>query len=85
MKYVEIYHLNDDGTQRIIATCELHEDEVMCRGDESFVQSLTEEGIRDYSAQAKGNLLPSAGERFLEQLKFNFKSGYLLTSDIMEK
>lgn len=84
MKYVEIYKLKNDGTQEIIVTCELKEDRVICKGGENFIEYLKKEGILNYSDLPR-KLFPKDGLRFLEQLKFNFKSGYLNASDIKEK
>lgn len=86
MKYIEIYKLKNDGTQEIIAICSLKENKVVCQGDENFVKSLEEDGILDYSSSSSfKKLFPKDGLKFLEQLKFNFKSGYLNASDIKDK
>jgi len=87
MKYIEFYKLNNDGTQATIATCQLsNEGVVECKGSENLVENLKKDGIKDYSDNS-GNtrLFLKDGLRFLEQLKFNFKSGYLNASDILEK
>lgn len=85
MNYVEIYKLENDGSQKILAVCKLSDNQVICEGDETFIQNLAEEGIRDYSSENKPKLFPKDGIKFLEQLKFNFKSGYLNASDIKTK
>lgn len=83
MEYVEIYKLQNDGSQKILAVCKLIGDQIICEGDEVFIKNLTEEGIFDYmSGEARIKLFPKDGRKFLEQLKFNFKSGYLNASDI---
>jgi len=85
MKYVEIYKLGNNGNQEIIATCSLANGQVICRGDRDFVQYLEREGIFDYSDSSHKKLFFKDGLKFLEQLKFNFKSGYLNASDIKEE
>lgn len=85
MKYVEIYKLNNDGSQSVIATCILEEDgTVSCSGDEVLVENLKNGGIKNY-AEPDSLLFFKDGLKFLEQLKFNFNSGYINGSDIMEK
>lgn len=84
MARVEIYKLNNDGSQRVIATCKLVEDKVICEGDEKFVEHLSTSGIYDYSQTPLAKILPENGRVFLEQLKFNFKSGYLNASEVKE-
>lgn len=86
MKYVEFYKLQNDGSQKVIATCHLSEDgQVECEGDFVFVDNLMKDGIKDYSTPEKLTLFFKDGLKFLEQLKFNFTSGYLNASEIMEK
>lgn len=84
MKFVEIYVLQDDGSQKVIATCKLVNDSVVCDGDGNFVRNLNVEGVFDYSMSKKQTLFPKDGIHFLEQLKFNFQSGYINASDIKE-
>lgn len=85
MKYVEIYKLQNDGREMVIATCRLTDDGfVRCEGDEPFVQNLTLKGIEDYSKEGGENLYPKDGIRFLEALGNNFRSGYLMASEIKE-
>ena len=87
MKYVEFYKLQNDGSQKVIATCYLNDnDEVGCEGEQTLIGNLKKEGIKDYSSQdRKGQLFFKDGLKFLEQLKFNFTSGYLNASEIKEK
>lgn len=82
MPYVEIYKLKNDGTQEISVICRLADNIVLCEGNEALTESLNNEGIRDYSRDKPTRLYPKEGLRFLEQLKFNFKSGYLNASEI---
>ncbi len=84
MKYVEIYKLNNDGSQKVITICSLKGNRVICEGNKNFVKSLEKDGIIDYS-NLREKLFPKDGLNFLEQLKFNFKSGYLNASDIINK
>ena len=85
MKYVEFYKLQNDGSQKIIAKCYLKENGlVSCEGAEIFIGNLQEHGIRDYNDPSGLKLYPKDGLRFLEQLKFNFTSGYLNASDVKE-
>ena len=89
MKYVEFYKLQNDGSQKVIATCHLTENgQVECEGDAVFVDNLEREGIKDYSSSDDKNaelLFFKDGLKFLEQLKFNFTSGYLNASDVQDK
>lgn len=87
MPYVEFYKLQNDGTQKVIATCHLNESgKVECTGQEGLIENLKKEGIRDYGNKDKRVILYfKDGLKYLEQLKFNFTSGYLNVSDILEK
>ena len=85
MKFVEILKLQNDGIQVIIATCKLEDGKVVCEGEESFVKRLQEDGIRNYTAKLTKKLYFHNGEKFLDQLKYNFKSGYLNATGIQEK
>lgn len=83
MSKVEIYKLNNDGTQKIIVTCRLVDKKVVCNGEnKTFVNNLLEDGIIDYSLEGRKKLYPKDGLKFLEQLQYNFKSGYLNASEI---
>ena len=84
MKIVEIYKLQNDGSQKIVITCRLEIDKVICEGDRQFVDNLMSKGIFDYSQDSKKKIYPKDGLLFLEQLKYNFKSGYLNASDIKQ-
>ena len=41
MAKVEIYRLNNDGTQKVIATCRLENNLVVCGGEEPFLDYLS--------------------------------------------
>lgn len=84
MKYVEFYKLENDGSQRVIATCKLVGNEVTCEGNEALIRTLSEEGIVSYEKEPR-RLFPKDGLVFLEQLSFTFKSGYLNASEVKEK
>ncbi len=88
MPYVEFYKLNNDGSQEVIAKCELANGEIVCGGDENLTANLKSEGILDYLSGEvpgrRGRLFFKDGRKFLENLKYNFSSGYLNASDIKE-
>jgi len=85
MTFVEIYKTKNDGSQEIIATCRLKDDVVACEGNEVLINNLKEDGISDYSSADPGKkLFFKDGPKFLEQLMFNFKSGYLNASAVKE-
>lgn len=84
MSKVEIYKLNNDGTQSVIAVCNLAGDKAACEGDVNLVANLEREGIRNYISDSPEQLFPKDGLEFLKQLKYAFKSGYLNASDIKE-
>ncbi len=87
IKQVEFYKLNNDGSQTTIATCHLNNEGVVeCEGNENLFENLKSEGIKDYIDESgESRLFFKDGLKFLEQLKYNFKSGYLNASDILEK
>lgn len=77
---VEIYNLNSDGTQSVVATCTLAGDNVTCTGDKTILSYISR-GVGDM--ETGGLLYPKDGARFLSALKNHFKSGYLLASEII--
>jgi len=86
MSFVEIYKLQNNGEQKIIVTCKLIEKTVICEGDEAFINNLKKDGILDYSSDDHNKkLFFKDGLKFLEQLKYNFKSGYLNASEVKEE
>ncbi|MEK9175127.1 MAG: hypothetical protein AAB795_00885 [Patescibacteria group bacterium] len=86
MSYVEFYKLQNDGTQKVLAKCFLgQENIVICEGEDIFVKNLETNGIKDYNSQTEDKLFFKDGIKFLEQLKFNFTSGYLNASDVKEE
>jgi hypothetical protein len=86
MKQVKIYKLRDNGDQDVIATYKLLGLDVVFEGDETFINNVNRNGIRDYAIKDSTaiKLFPKDGIRFLENLKFAFQSGYLVASDIEE-
>lgn len=68
-----------------MVTCTLDDNGVTCVGEQNFVDSLNQKGIFDYTSTVDKKLFPKDGLAFLEQLKFNFKSGYLNASDVKER
>ncbi|MEA3272496.1 MAG: hypothetical protein U9P90_02405 [Patescibacteria group bacterium] len=83
MSKVEIYKLNNDGTQKTVVVCSLEDDKIVCRGEaENLIGILEKTGITDYSSKEQKTLFPKDGLKFLEQLQYNFKSGYLNASKV---
>lgn len=82
MSYVELYKLQNDGSQTVVATCRLEDGVVGCEGDTVLVNNLMTGGIKDYDNPEGGKLFVKDGLKFLEQLKFNFTSGYLNASEV---
>jgi hypothetical protein len=81
MKYVEILKLNNDGTQRVIATCKLdNKMKCICEGDKIVVGNFLKNGITVNSR----TLFPANGLLFLDGLKDFFSSGYISASDVKE-
>lgn len=85
MTYVELYRLQNNGDQEVIVTCMLQENGVvLCNGNEAILNNLQTEGIKDFSNSKPSRLFPKDGKVFLEQLQYNFSSGYLNASHIKE-
>ena len=85
MKYVEIYKIQNDGSQRTIVSCELVDERIVCQGDKVLIENLERDGIWDDSQTPPQKLFPKDGIRFLERLRFSFTSGYLNASEVKEK
>ncbi|KKQ35163.1 MAG: hypothetical protein US50_C0023G0005 [Candidatus Nomurabacteria bacterium GW2011_GWB1_37_5] len=86
MKYVEIYKLQNNGEQSVVLHCVLDGDMVRFEGEgKQIAENLENFGIRDYKDESKQNVFSKDGLKFLENLKYNFDSGYLNASDIIEK
>ena len=88
--FVDLYELDKDARQRKIATFRMNEDEpgrVEIDGDQNHpvMESINREGIFDYKNARPGKLYPYDGMSFLENLKYYFRSGYLLATDVQKK
>ena len=82
MKKVIIYRLNQEAQQDILVECNLTDEGVKFDGDQQMAEMLLKNGITDYDT--KTIIFPKDGLRFLEQMKYNFHSGYLNATDIIE-
>ncbi len=86
MSYVKFYKLQNNGSQKVVATCRLDKNgQVACEGDEVLIKNLKEGGIKDYASVDSRKLYFNDGMKFLEQLKFNFTSGYLNASEVINE
>lgn len=84
-KFVEVYRLQNDGTQQLVVTCRLSDGMVQCEGEQTLVKQLEGKGIADYASDQPKKLFPRDGLAFLRNLKYSFKSGYLNASDVHEE
>ena len=86
LHFVELFELDRDANQKKIATFKLTEESgvVEIEGDHehAIVKSIQWEGIFDYKYARPGKLYPNDGMKFLENLKYHFRSGYLLATDV---
>jgi hypothetical protein len=85
MKFVKIYKIQNDGTQRVAVTCKIYDETVVCEGDEVLIENLEREGVWDDSVVPPKKLFPKDGIKFLERLRFTFASGYLNASEVKEE
>ena len=88
--FVELFELDRDAQQKKIATFKLAEEEgriVEIDGDHNHpvVESILGEGIFDYKYARPGKLYPYDGMNFLENLRYHFRSGYLLATDVKKQ
>lgn len=88
--FVELFELDRDARQKKIATFKLLDGEggvVKIEGDHGHpvVGSIQGEGIFDYKYARPGRLYPYDGMSFLENLKYHFRSGYLLATDVKKQ
>lgn len=88
--FVELFELDREAQQKKIATFKLAAEEgrvVEIEGDERHpvLQGIKFEGIFDYKYARPGKLYPYDGIKFLDNLKYHFRSGYLLATDVKEK
>lgn len=84
MKFVEIYKIQNDGTQRVAAVCKLIGETVICEGEKPLVDNLERDGIWDDTKNPPQKIFPKEGISFLERLHFVFTSGYLNASEVKE-
>lgn len=90
MYFVDLFELDSQAKQKKIATFKMNEDSpnnVETEGDQyhPVIENLRGEGIFDYKKSNPGKLYPNDGLSFLENLKYNFRSGYLSASDVQKK
>ncbi len=88
--FVELFQLDRDAKQKKIATFKLPEEEgaiVKVEGDRQHpvIESVCGEGIFDYKYARPGRLYPYDGMSFLENLKYHFRSGYLLATGVQKQ
>lgn len=88
--FVELFELDHNANQKKIATFKLLEGEgggVKIEGDNNHpvVGGIMGEGIFDYKFARPGKLYPYDGMNFLENLKYQFRSGYLLATEVKKK
>ena len=78
MSQIEIFRLKDDGSQEVLATGTLSENNMVhFEGDERFIKQLTTNGVLDKSVHPPVKIFPNEGARFIEILKKNLHSGYI--------
>lgn len=89
--FVDLFELDPQANQKKIATFKINEDNpggtVEIEGDQYHpaVENLRGEGIFDYKNATPSKLYPYDGMSFLENLKYNFRSGYLSASEVQKK
>lgn len=88
--FVNLYELDKNAKQRKIATFRINDGEpnkVEVYGDHRHLvlENLSREGIFDYKNARPGKLYLHDGMDFLENLKYYFRSGYLLATDVQKK
>lgn len=84
---VDLFELDQNRNQRKIATFEFAEDTygtVHIIGEQTHpvIEAVMREGIFDYKYARPGRLYPYDGMTFLENLKYHFRSGYLVATDV---
>ncbi len=88
MKKVILYKLNSEAKQEQLAEFRLAENNTVIVSEadakKPVIRRIMEQGINDYHGQS-GHLFPVDGVRFLAELQYNFKSGYLLATAILEE
>jgi hypothetical protein len=84
MKYVEVYKLDENGNQQVVAVCKLIENKVQCQGEKALVSKLVSKPLILQGDKIK-QVSPKDGELFLHALSQTFDSGYYQSSNILEK
>jgi len=86
MEKVLLYRLNSEAKQEKIAEFCLNESGVVEVAGEEIVnpvaRGILQRGIGNYSSEGPEQLMPEDGRKFLEQMRHNFKSGYLIATDV---
>ncbi|OGN01154.1 MAG: hypothetical protein A3I26_01315 [Candidatus Yanofskybacteria bacterium RIFCSPLOWO2_02_FULL_43_10] len=87
LHYVELFEIDRNEQQKKIATFRLLDEDgsvVEIEGDHHhpIIEGVMGEGIFDYKYARPGKLYPYDGMNFLENLKYHFRSGYLLATDV---
>lgn len=90
MYFVDLYELDKSKHQKKVATFKFSEEtfgSVQTEGEANHpaIDSITREGILDFKFSRPGRLYPYDGMSFLENLKYNFRSGYLSATDVQQK
>ena len=90
MYFVDLFELDNQANQKKVATFKMDEDapnDVQIEGDQYHpaIENLKGEGIFDYKNSTPTKLYPYDGISFLENLKYNFRSGYLSASEVQKK
>ena len=88
--FVDLYELDKDAKQKKVATFKLCDGDsagIEIEGDHNHpvMEIIKSEGILDYKFSRPGRLYPYDGMIFLENLKYCFRSGYLLATDVQKK
>jgi hypothetical protein len=83
MQYVDIFQIVDHESHRV-ARCVLQNEEVICSGELNVVKRL-QKGILSVNLEGSERMLyPKDGIVFLEQLRLNFRSGYVSATPVQE-
>ena len=87
MKKVILYKLNSEANQEKLAEFQLNDSNLVVVNNKDapkpVVKGILEKGINNYHGEPE-HLFPTDGIKFLEELQYNFKSGYLLATDVLE-
>lgn len=87
--FVELFELDQNAKQKRIATFKWSDEsgvvEIDGNHNHGVISNIKEEGIFDYKHDRPRKLYPYDGMNFLENLKYHFRSGYLLATDVKEQ